>query len=81
MPSLEQPHAEGESTNAELLLGFCANRDLVLPASWRQRSMAHMVTYRAPGVEGIPKGDPDPAKYAELDLVVTPRRWDSVVNR
>eukprot|EP00969_Alexandrium_andersonii_P149645 6616564-Alexandrium_andersonii.AAC.1 len=75
-----QGEDEGED-NASLLITFCQARDLVLPLTWKRRANKDMVTFRAPGVEGLPGPAPDPAKYAELDLVITPRRWDSVVKK
>eukprot|EP00969_Alexandrium_andersonii_P330978 14629196-Alexandrium_andersonii.AAC.1 len=65
------------STNEELLVQFCIARDLVLPSSWMQRPQDKMVTYRAPGVNEPPGRQPDPAKFAEIDFYVLPRRWAS----
>eukprot|EP00969_Alexandrium_andersonii_P012832 559388-Alexandrium_andersonii.AAC.1 len=58
---------------------FCREWDFVLPASWKQRANKNMVTFRSPGAQGLPGNNPDPAKYAELDVVVMPRRWDSAL--
>eukprot|EP00969_Alexandrium_andersonii_P138044 6105520-Alexandrium_andersonii.AAC.1 len=38
-----------------------------------------MVTFRAPGVQGLPGANPNPADFAELDLVAMPRRWGSAL--
>eukprot|EP00969_Alexandrium_andersonii_P102526 4525187-Alexandrium_andersonii.AAC.1 len=54
---------------------------MVLPATWRRRPLDRMVTYRAPGVEGPPGPEPNPASFAELDVIITHRRWDSVVEK
>eukprot|EP00969_Alexandrium_andersonii_P323352 14286544-Alexandrium_andersonii.AAC.1 len=40
-----------------------------------------MVTFRAPGTQGIPEPAPDTSRFAELDIVITQRRWSSVVNK
>eukprot|EP00969_Alexandrium_andersonii_P171955 7600986-Alexandrium_andersonii.AAC.1 len=60
---------------------FCQERDLVLPASWKSRDQREMVTFRAPGTQGLPGRVPDTSKFAELDIVIALRRWSSVVNR
>eukprot|EP00969_Alexandrium_andersonii_P063668 2803695-Alexandrium_andersonii.AAC.1 len=37
--SVEQVRTEDEYTNAELLTEFCKGRDLVLPTTWKKRSL------------------------------------------
>eukprot|EP00969_Alexandrium_andersonii_P139022 6148661-Alexandrium_andersonii.AAC.1 len=63
------------------MISFCQGRDMVLPATWRRRPTRNMVTFRAPGTDCAPGPDPDPSKFAELDVIIAPRRWDSVVEK
>eukprot|EP00969_Alexandrium_andersonii_P363196 15461386-Alexandrium_andersonii.AAC.1 len=72
---------QDERDNVERLIEYCQERDLVLPASWKRRRQEEMVTFRAPGTQGLPGPVPDTSKFAELDIVITQRRWSSVINR
>eukprot|EP00969_Alexandrium_andersonii_P278496 12310259-Alexandrium_andersonii.AAC.1 len=66
-----EPTATGEGeTNAELLQEFCHTFSMLSPGSWQEKTEDKMVTYRAPGVNHLPGQRPDPAKFAELDLVL-----------